>query len=172
MSKSFIWGFIIGVMVLVVAGVGASRLQDKNAKLKAEDEKRYQIEVVDATPVQLGLLTEQQRLHSKHFAYYKRQADLMPIYGKISEFFANPKGKVMETIVCVRLSFMPESKTPERFFSELAQKSDAIIRGKATKKVSQITEDDAFIFTDYDVVVTEIYKDNAIAHLELEKTIP
>ena len=51
MSKSFIWGFIVGLAFLIVAGVGASKLQ-KNAKLQ-DNENQYQIEVVEATPVSL-----------------------------------------------------------------------------------------------------------------------
>jgi hypothetical protein len=89
MSKPFVWGFIVGVALLIVAGVGASRLQDKNAKLKEADEKQYQIEVVDATPVQLGVLTEQQRIHSRLYPYYKERRDALPEYRKISDFFAN-----------------------------------------------------------------------------------
>ena len=171
MSKSFVWGFIAGVALLIVAGVGASRLQDKNAKLKAEEEKLYQREVVDATPVHLGVLTEQQRIHSRLYSYYKEMRPSPQGYRKITDYFINPKSKVMETTLLVGLLPVPEPKTPEEYLGELARESDAIIQGAVDKKVSQITEDEAFIFTDYDVVVTEILKDNAAAPLELGKPI-
>src|SRR3954451_23049875 len=77
MSKSFVWGFIVGVALLIVAGVGASRLQDKNAVVKERNEKQYQIEIADATPVQPGALTEKQRFHSQLF-----NGDGMPGSGK------------------------------------------------------------------------------------------
>jgi hypothetical protein len=171
MSKSFIGGFVIGVAVLAVVGFSASRLQNKNTTLKDREEKEYQLELKDATSVRIGSFTEEQRKHSKLYAYYKTRADLMPVYGKISDFFVNPKGKFMETIVGVGLCPIPEPETPEKFLGKLAQESDAIIRGTVIKKVSQITEDDAFIFTDYDVVIKEILKNNMAAPLELERSI-
>lgn len=171
MSKSFISGFVIGIVVLVVVGIGTSRLQDNNSTLKDTEEKKYQLEVKDATPVQLGMLTEQQRNHSKLYIYYKAQADSMPIYKRISDLYLNPKGKVMETIVDVGLCPLPEPETPEKFFGNLAQESDAIIYGTVIKKLSQITEDDVFIFTDYEVVVKEILKNNTAAPLKMEQSI-
>lgn len=171
MSKSFVLGFIVGTTLLIVAGVGASKLQDKNAKLKEEDEKQYQIEVVDATPVQSDSLTEQQRIHSRIFAHYKEMRSGLADYHKISDFFAHPKGKVMGTIITVGFGPVPEPKTPEEYLSELTQTSDAVIKGTIIRKVSQITEDDSFIFTDYDIVVTEIIKNNATVPLELGKPI-
>src|SRR6185437_15320505 len=52
-----------------------------------------------------------------------------------------------------------------------ARESDAIVRGRATSKTSQITEDDSFLFTDYDVVVSEVFKDNTAAPIGTGKTI-
>ena len=64
MSKAFLCGFIAGVALLVVS-VGASRLQDQNAIVKERNETRYQAELVDATPVQLGVLTPKQQFHGR-----------------------------------------------------------------------------------------------------------
>ncbi|MGA9767660.1 MAG: hypothetical protein WBV94_01365 [Blastocatellia bacterium] len=175
MSKSFIWGFILGTALLIAAGVGASRLQDKNAtlnaKLKDADENRYQIEVVDASPVQSGALTEHQRIHSRIFAYYKQMRDGLPDHQKISDYFADPKGKVMGTIITVGVGAVPDPQTPEEFLGELAHKSDVVIKGTVIRKISQITEDDSFIFTDYDIVVTAIFKDNAADPIDTDKPI-
>ncbi|HKP12753.1 MAG TPA: hypothetical protein VJZ91_11600 [Blastocatellia bacterium] len=175
MSKSFIWGFLVGVALLIVAGVGASKLQDKNvalnARLKEADERQYQIEITDATPLQSGLLSERQRIHSRVFAYYKQMREGLPDYQRISDFFAKPKGKVMGTVITVGLSPAPDPQTPEEFLRELGDKSDAVIKGAVVKKVSQITEDDSFIFTDYDVVVTEVFKDNPTSPIEVGRPI-
>lgn len=171
MSKSFIWGFIVGVALLIVAGVGASRLQDKNAVVKERNEKQYRTEIVDATPVQPGALTEKQRFHSQLFNGYG-----MPGSGKtISEWMAEYRG---QRIVLVRMiagrTFLASDKlpTPEEYFGRLAKDSDAIIRGRVTSKVSQITEDDLFLFTDYDVMVSEVLKDNLSNPVNTDTPIP
>jgi hypothetical protein len=64
-----------------------------------------------------------------------------------------------------------EAEKPERFFGELARSSDAIVRGRVTNKVSQLTEDDGFVFTDYDVAITEVLKDNVTAPLGAAITV-
>jgi hypothetical protein len=172
MWKPFVLGFIVGVALLIVAGVGASRLQRKDAKEvdAAELERKYQSELVEATSVELGALSERQRVHSKLFAHYKRLRGSDVIGGLVAE--AKGKYKIIETGVHLPLTeLITESETPENFFSNLARASDAVIRGKVTKKTSQITEDGAFIFTDYDIVVKEIMKNNAAAPLSSDTTI-
>ena len=167
MSKSFAWGVIFGTALLIVIGVSASRLQDK----KFKDEKQYQSEVKDATPIRVGVMTEQQKKHSKIYTYYKSQADSMPTYKRISDLYLNPKGRVMKVIVGVGLSPLPEPETPEMFFGKLMHESDIVIEGTVIKKDSQITEDDLFIFTDYEIVVEQILGNNIAAPLSLGQSI-
>ena len=95
----------------------------------------------------------------------------MPDYQRISDFFARPTGKVMGTIIMAGLGPVPEPKPPEQVLSELTNESDAVIKGMVISKTSQITEDDGFIFTDYDVLVTEVLRDNPVASIESGKSI-
>src|SRR5215212_11908766 len=91
MSKSFVLGFIVGVALLIVAGAGASRLQRRDVKQidAAAEEREYQAEIVDATPVQLGALSEKQRIHSKLYTHYLK----MRGGETISKLVAQAKGK-------------------------------------------------------------------------------
>jgi hypothetical protein len=170
MSKSFVWGFIVGVALLIVAGVGASRLQDKNAVVKERNEKQYRTEIVDATPVQPGALTEKQRFHSRLHNGVGMRVD-----GKtISEWIASYKGQRVflgTDVLGRRFLASDQLETPEDFFGRLAQESDAVIRGRITGKISQITEDDSFLFTDYDVVVSEVFQNNLTAPIDRGTTI-
>lgn len=162
MSKSFVSGFIVGVALLIVAGVGASRLQRRDAT--RTEEKEYQAKIVDATPVQLGALSEKQRIHSKFYIEYLERRGGKTISGLVAQ--AKGKSRMVKTIAFVGVgSDLVVKETPEEYFGKLAQASDAVIWGRVTKKVSQITEDDAFIFTDYDVAVIEALKNNATAQL-------
>jgi hypothetical protein len=168
MRRSFLFGFLAGLVLLIVAGVGASRLRQKD-----KEEAAYLRELVDATPVQLGVLTEQQRVHSKLAIYARYEIALTGLKGgkKISEAVTNLKGKVYELCISPGLTELPSAETPSSFFGELASKSDSVIRGMTRRKVSQITDNDSFVFTDYYVVVTEVLKDDSAAPLHPQEVI-
>jgi hypothetical protein len=175
MSKAFIFGFIL-VMALVSARgtVGFQSRQRSPEQIKKQQEFQkqqevalYKAEIIDATPVQLGGLSEQQRKHSKLYRYYGEGNKK-----KVSELIAHSEAKVLGIAIGIGLGpRLTEPVAPGDYFSDLARASDAVIRGRVIKKVSQITEDDTFIFTDYDVVVMEIFKNNAVSPLEIGTTI-
>ncbi len=155
MWRSFVIGFLMCLTFLLVHGVRASR-QQKNT-----DEKSYQAELVDATPVQRGVLTEKQHSHSKLYSFYKERTH----NAKMSELLGQVNNNVVQMDFYVPLLPLLEPETPENYFGELAQASDAVIRGIVIRKASQLTEDDTFIFTDYEVMVAEVLKNNAITPL-------
>jgi len=154
MSKPFLGGFIVGLALIVGSGVGASRLKQGD---KAQSQ--YQAELEGATPVELGVLNERQRLHSKLFADF-RQGEA----GTIEELIAAHKGQKIVYGISVDANIphlSAEAEPPESYFAKLAQASDAIIRGRVISKLSQITEDGKSLFSDYGVIVKEILKNNA-----------
>ena len=167
MSKAFVIGLITGLALLIVAGVGGARLQQRLQQTEAE-EKQYRADLVDATPVKLGVLTEKQRIHSKLYTHYQQMRN-----GEtISDLIANAKSKNLGIVFNVGLSeLLTEPETPEKYFGEIAVESDAVIRGRVTNKVSQASEDGAFVFTDYDVVVTQLMKKNATSPINVGATI-
>jgi hypothetical protein len=164
MSKSFIWGFIAGLTLLVGAGVGASKLQDK-------DKQQYQIEFADATPVQPGEMTEKQRVHARLFNRVGQ-----PVGGQTLSQWIVPYKRQKIVLITSRMGRMflasDQPQSPEEYFGKLANESDAIIRGKVKSKSSHFTEDDLFIFTDYDVSVLEIIKNNRFNPIQLDTTVP
>jgi hypothetical protein len=168
MSKWFIYGLAVGLVLLAVAGTSASRRHQRTAqeeKYRAEL-AQYTEELVDATQVQPGVLTERQRLHSKLFAYRSFTNKT------ITDLLAHPESRVLGIDVLIGQGVvLIESRTPESYFGELVRTSDAVIHGRVTKKISQITDDSAFIFTDYDVVLTEILKDSSVRPLAIGETI-
>jgi hypothetical protein len=66
---------------------------------------------------------------------------------------------------------LTEPVSPKDYFSGIVTASDAVIRGRVIKKASQITEDDTFIFTDYEVVIMEVFKNNAASPTDMGNTI-
>jgi hypothetical protein len=168
MTKAFLFSFLMSVVLLISISGHGFQSRQKNAEQSGNKEELelFIKEIVDATPIQLGVLTEQQRKHSKLYTHYKEIRRHMPQYGKISDFFLHPQGKVMGTHHNVGLGPVLDPDTPENYFGRLSDESDAIIRGKAIKKTSQITEDDSFIFTDYIFFVTEVIKNNPVSPIQ------
>ena len=161
MSKAFIAGLAMGGALLVAVSVGAYRTGQESA-----EEQAFRKESLDATPILHDVLTEKQRIHSKLYPEYqlKRAGQ-----GTIDDLIAkNPDKKVLGTSVCPGLgpAFL-EPETPENYFGNLADSADAIILGTVKRKASQVTEDRAFIFTDYDVSVTQVFKNNPSAPISV-----
>ena len=181
MSKSFVYGFIVGIVLLIVevgAGSQIPRDNSKETEAQIEEMRLFEREVIDATPTQLGVLTARQRSHSKLYSVYKDQISrLFSVHEEgtrktISDFIAHPESKVLGVNLGIGLGpKLKESQTPEEYFGKLAYASDAVIRGRVVQKISQITEDDTFIFTDYDVEVIEVFKDNATPLLATGRSI-
>ena len=167
MTKPFVVGFIVGVALLIVAGVGASRLQRRDAtRIDAEaEERKYQVEIVDATPVQFGVLSDKQRVHSKLYTHYQQVRNGRTIHDLIEQ--ARGKSKIIRTGVFPGLGPRLEPKTAENYFGELTLASDVVILGTVIKKASQITEDNTFIFTDYTISILEVLKNNLTAPLDV-----
>jgi hypothetical protein len=164
MSKRFLISFVVGLVLMVVGSVGASRLNQKD---KGQGE--FQAELEGATPVQVGALTERQRIHSKLYSDF-RQDDGQTIVQLIAAYKERKVVyRISVEVNTPRLS--AEVEAPETFFGNLAQQSDAVILGRVTNKVSQITQDGRFIFTDYDVMIKEALKGHASPQLAAGTTI-
>jgi hypothetical protein len=161
--RTVVTWLLAGLALVVVGVVGASRLKQE------EPEQHYRAELVDATPVQQGQMTDKQRIHGRLYSNYNRR-----MFKPISEFVAQGntakrKDRILGVdllIGMVSLPTEPESETPNVYFGGLARSSDAVVRGAVLSKVSQITEDDWFVFTDYDFEVREVLKNTSKASLE------
>jgi len=166
MSKSFVLGLTVGLLIVAVGAVGASRRQRaREGKIQSQI-SRYNNELTDATEAQFGLLTENQRINSRLLYPYRPTASKT-----IKERLPLAEGRFLEIDVSGQGHALIEPQTPESYFGELLSASDAVIHGTATKRTSAFTDDEAFIFTDYDFVLTEVLKGNADKTLTVGSTI-
>ena len=173
MLKAFVIGFIAGVALLIVGGVaGFQSRQNSPEQLREQQELAlYQKEIVDATPAQLNVFSERQRAHSKLYSHYAQVKSDKTISSLISQAQSIGKSKIVETGIFVGLEEVLPETTAEKYFAELANASDIVIRGTVKSKSSQITEDEAFIFSDYDIIVTEILRNDGAAPLNTGQAI-
>lgn len=109
----------------------------------------------DATPIQIGVMTDRQRLHSKLYDGHgdgQKIVDLLKTHKEVSIVWGEP-------------SEGGEPSTPRpsinSFVEETTCKSSAVVTGTVVGKESQITNDGDFIFTDYMVKVETVLKNNA-----------
>lgn len=115
----------------------------------------------DATPVESGVMTEKQKQYSKLYKTYNSGHKILDL-----SRLDNEEIEVHQTLP---LPFsMPDSgqATDGDEVRRITCTAEAVIIGEVSSKVSQLTESEAFIFTDYLFVVREILKSNNTMNLQ------
>jgi len=129
----------------------ALRSQGQNNQLASEKET--------PSPVQEGVMTQKQREHSKRFSQryaYRKDQKLRNLSGR---------GDIQVTI---GIGDKPRSTSAPpfnlyEFLKNMTCDADAVLIGQVKDKVSQLTENGEFTFTDYEVTVEEILKNKTEA---------
>jgi hypothetical protein len=145
MKKSVVL-LILSLGLVAIGATNIISLSQDNATKKQQEE----------ATLQTGVLTEKQKHHSKLYKEYRRGK-------KIHELAAETNFDFGITIGTGLPGGEPGVSPPtfsERITS-LTCAADAIVVGEVTSKSSQLTEDQDFIFTDYELKVEEVIKDNA-----------
>jgi hypothetical protein len=158
MSKSFVWGLIAGLTFLIVAGVGASKLQDK-------DKKQYQAEFTDATPIQLGVMTEKQEQHSKLYSRYNTR-NKIPDLLKLED-----NGIDIRRHLPTPVDYPGQVRSEADDIKRITCDADTIVLGTVKRSASQITEGQSFLFTDYVLLVQQVLKNNSRSLIQQEAEI-
>jgi hypothetical protein len=181
MKRAIVVSLLAGLALFLVASYGASRLRVKarskqapSDARKAQQEREYQEQLKDATPVQVGVMTDQQRIHSKLYASYKtKRGHLRTISGlaEAAKASGSKFARDVATIPDVVLNPNTPRETAEDYFADFARDSDLVVRGVVTHKISQITEDDEYIFTDYRVSVIGVIKNNPASPVSVSAAI-
>jgi hypothetical protein len=144
-----------------VAKLKDRRLVTKNELLQHKQERAKE----DATPVVEGVMTPQQREHSKLYKDHrtgKKLRDLTATVGDVS----------LRRDVGVQGGDVGEpSFDLQRLLQEMAGNADAVVVGTVTNKSSQLTEDEDYVFTDYEMSVGEVLKDNPAAPIRTNNRI-
>lgn len=141
------------VLTLVIASVtAAAALHSRGQNASAAQD--------DPTPVQRGRLTQRQKEHGKLF----KNKGMGNVYDLVQKRAAEGD---TEEILIESLPGMPElsqagEAASDRLVTSAAQ-ADAVVIGTVSGKTSQLNEAETFVFTDYDVNVFEVLKNNSAA---------
>lgn len=129
-----------------------------NFRQEAQNNRSYQVNPQNQdeppTDVQDGVKSPRQREHGKRFNGYgsKRVRDLTEKgIGEITMELEVPL-----TTLERRFSF-----NRQKFIQDIECQADAVIIGTTRNKNSQLTESEDFIFTDYEIIVDQIFKHNS-----------
>lgn len=120
------------------------------------------------TPVQVGVMTERQRVHSKLFETYSAGRKLdVPLQERRPG--KEPAEATEETIYLEPGITVTSPDAPVLSFSDfvkdLSCQADAVVIAASKNGTSQLTENKEFLFTDYIVTVDEVFKDNPSASI-------
>jgi len=170
--------FLLGLAVLALASLvtaqiggfqrearasGTKACLARNA-LRAQNTQKNQQEE-QPTVVQEGVMTERQKKHGKLF---KR-------YGVLTggKKLRDSNSQMGDVNVAIEIGDRPLARSFDlnTYLRDNACKADAIVIGTVNSKTSQLTEDGSFTFTEYDVTVEEVLKDNSKSPLAANSNI-
>lgn len=118
----------------------------------------------EPTVIQEGVMTEKQKKHSKLFKGFGNSTR-----GKKLRELAAERGEV-EVVVYPEDAQAPRSSDLDKYLNKYLEKAncaaDAIVIGSVSSRTSQIIEEGTFTFTDYELTIEEILKDNRVAPIQ------
>lgn len=117
----------------------------------------------DATPIQVGVMSEKQRVHSRLL----EREDPYKSGRRLDDFVdGQASGKYIEPPLEITSPDVPRLSFPD-FIKNFMCEVDAVVIAVVTDRTSQLTEQKKFVFTDYTMFVDDVYK----GHLDLAPNI-
>lgn len=147
-------------LLLFITSIVVVCLISEPTSLQAFQQKPLETEEI-ATPIEDGVLTEQQKEHSK--LYQKYQSDR-----RIPDSILKNSGSF--SAFRTACPFISQKPLPS-IVSELADAADAIVTASFVSKSSQLTTSGTYIFTDYVLRTEEVLKNAGPGALKPETTI-
>lgn len=145
--KNYRKSLVVCAVVLAVAAATLAVAPQRGRPLRAELPQPE-----DATPIEEGVMTERQKAHGK---IYKGYADMVG-RRKIKDLIDAGDGvEVWASISCDQVMPPIELST---FLKRLTCGADAVVFGVVKGQASQLDESGSFLFTDYEVALSEVLK--------------
>lgn len=116
----------------------------------ASQTPKEHVTALDNTP-----LTDLQKQHSKLYSQYRREEKIRDLAAELQEDVQLLRGIPLSG----GYPGMPNFKL-ESFLASTSCEADAIIVGRVSSGSSQITEDGTFLFTDYELQIKKVFKNN------------
>lgn len=149
---------LVGLLLagLIVARVSTTQGQSGQARKIATESQE------EATPVQKGVLTAKQKAHRKLFKHPGP---------KLLDMAVKRAGDIEVQVDSGDVIILPESTAKPPILLSAVCHADAVVIGTLNSKSAQLTEDENFIFTDYEMAVEEVIKNNPSAFIQLNNSL-
>jgi hypothetical protein len=145
--------FLSGLALTSLIGINSAGYAQKN---------------YEPTRIQVGVMTEKQRVHSRLFERYSagRKLDVPPPERRLGRNTVETAEETVYLEPGITVS-SPDVPIPTfiDFLKELSCNADAIVIGSARGRTSQLTENKEFLFSDYVVTSEEVFKNNSAAYI-------
>ena len=159
---------VIGIVLIAAAILFAITTYRQQAQDKSQPQQD------EATVIKRGQITEKEREYSKEFSklYEYRKGRKL---SEISEI-GKRKGNTKEITVSLGIPTIPTIGnqpiiTESEFFRDLSCKSDAIVMGSVINKSAHLTEDETFVYTEYEFLPESVLKNNSVSPIKINKSI-
>jgi hypothetical protein len=154
---------LIGATILFAIATFRQQAQDKSQP--QEDEP---------TVVKKGQVTDKEHEYSKEYKelYIERKGRKLSEISQVAAL----SGNTQEVRVIIGEPNVPTiipkpAASSSEFLRDLSCKADAIVFGYVKNKSAHLTEDETFVFTEYEFSVQEILKDNSASPIEINNSI-
>jgi hypothetical protein len=154
---------VIGIVLIEVMILFAAASFQQEAQ-----SKKPQTQENEATVVQKGQVTEKEREYSKEYKklYSWREGR------KLSELRG---GKQDVKVIADEPDFVIDPYalvvTRSEFLRNLSCSADAIVVGSVKSKSAHLTEDETFVYTEYEFSIKEVVKNNTASPIEINNSI-
>ncbi|MGI8467438.1 MAG: hypothetical protein ACR2N3_03210 [Pyrinomonadaceae bacterium] len=142
-------------------------------KPQAQD-KNQQQDQDEATVVQRGQVTVKEREYSKEYRklYSYRSGSKLTWLSELG----NRRGNKQEVGVSIGVPIIPTigGSTPvnaSNFLKDLSCKADVVVIGLVNNKAAHLTDDETFVYTEYEFSVEDILKNNSAAPIKINNSI-
>jgi hypothetical protein len=147
-------------LLLFITSIVVVCLISDSVSLQALQGKHLEPEEI-ATPVEDGVLTAQQKEHSKLYEKYQSNRKIRDSILVNSAAFSSFR---------TACPFISQKPLPS-IVSELADAADAVVIASFVSKSSQLTTNGSYIFTDYELRTEEVLKNRGAGALKPETVI-
>jgi hypothetical protein len=157
---------VLPIAILLFAGLAANNLRPRVGQQRSYSLNQKKTPELP-TPIEEGVMTETQRLHSRLFGEYKQTVTR----GKSLHTLVLEKGDDVQVSQGIGDVILPQSFTLEQYLATMSCQADAIVIGSVDDKYSNLIEDGSFTFTEYHVVAQDVLKENAATYIPVNTRI-
>ena len=151
---------LVLILMLTLVGLAFTFGTSEMAPQQNRLERSIKEKAGKATSIQEGVMTEKQRQHSRIFKRFE-----IVTGGKKLREITTKSGDVYVVRMVGDVKILRPTSLNE-YLSNLTCRASAVVMGTVISKTSQLIDEGTFTFTDYELNVTEILKNNPTAPIE------